>query len=385
MNKIMFFLMFLILAPFASASDLSVRLISIDPPEVTPGNLFSITFEATNIGNNIVRDTDFRLSLPESFNLEGSSKINFDEISPKEKVTLSWLIKADKLASSGFEKIELEVENSKNQFSVFYPVKINTLEPTLIIDNFFTKPEQVAPGSEVLLNIRLSNVASFELKNIEVSLDLSKTPFSPIKGVDKETVNQLIRNSIVTKQINLIVDSNAEAGVYKIPLKLNYFDEFGTKYSKDAVISIKIGSTPRIEISQESSKLIIGEKSEATIKLVNNGLTKIKLLTINLEAINTELISSNNIYLGDLDVDDFQTIDVELFSQNNGASLTLKLNFKDANNNDFSETVNIPLKVYSREEAKKIGIIQESNSFIYMLILVVALLAYFVYRKIKRK
>lgn len=385
MNKTILLLMFLVFVPFVSAGDLNVKLLSVDPQEVTSGNLFSVSFEAVNTGSNAVRDPVFRLVLPSSFSFESKSKIDFDEVGSKERVILSWLLRVNKFANPGLEKLELEVEEGNDKFSLFFPVKVNTLEPTLVIDGFFTTPDEVAPGSQLALSLRLDNVASFDLRNIDVSIDLSKVPFSPIKGVDKDNFNQLSRNSRVTKQINLIVDPEAQAGIYKIPLKVSYLDEFGAKYFKESLISIKIGSVPKIEISQESSKLVVGQKSEATIKLVNNGLTKIKLLTINLEAVNAELVSSASVYLGDLDVDDFQTFDVELFTGSQGPVLVLKLDFKDANNKDFSETVNVPLKIYSRDDAKRLGIVQESNAFIYVIIIIVVLIIYFVYRKLKRK
>ncbi len=376
-------LLLLLLVPLASAADINVKLLSTEPSPATAGTFFTINFEATNNGNATINNVKFELKTPENFLVQDDEDLEYDGFSAGKKVQLTWLVKVSNDANAGFERIELEVDEDGKKSSYFFPVQVKNFEPTLTISDAQTIPSQVAPGNKVVVDLTLENQASFLLKNVQVKLGLANLPFAPSEEIEEQSIKELFNPQKLS--FKLSVNPDAEAGVYKVPVTLNYFDEFGDSYLKNNLISIKVGSTPKLEISQESSTLIVGKKEEATIKLVNNGLTKVKLLTVTIQAINAELLSSNNVYIGDLDVDDFQTIDLDLFPQTKDTQLKLTLSFKDANNKEFKEAVTLPLKVYTREEAKTLGLVKESNAFFYLVVIVVLVLAYVFYKKLRRR
>jgi len=385
MKKLLLLSFLLFLIPFAEAGDISVRLISIDPSPVTPGNFFSITFEATNTRNDSINDIAFELNVPPDFDIETDERIEFNELGPDEEVTLSWLVKADNSVKAGFEKIELTIEENNEESSLFFPVQIQSLEPTLLITKVSTDPLQVAPGQNLFLTIELENQASFSLKNINIKLDLSTTPFAPVQGSDEQSIEQLNSRSRQLKTFQIIATPESQAGIYKIPINLVYYDEFGIRYTNENLLSIKVGSEPQLTINQESSSLILNQKGEASIKFVNNGLTKIKLLTITLEPINAQLLSPETIYIGDLESDDFQTIDITLYPESTDSLMIIHLNYRDANNENFQETIRIPLKVYTQEEAKSIGLIKNNTAIFYFIGAILLTLLYIFFRKRRKK
>ena len=385
MKKLLLLSLLLFLIPFAEAGDISVRLISIDPSPVTPGNFFSITFEATNTRNDSINDIAFELNVPPDFDIETDERIEFNELGPDEEVTLSWLVKADNSVKAGFEKIELTIEENNEESSLFFPVQIQSLEPTLLITKVSTDPLQVAPGQNLFLTIELENQASFSLKNINIKLDLSTTPFAPVQGSDEQSIEQLNSRSRQLKTFQIIATPESQAGIYKIPINLVYYDEFGIRYTNENLLSIKVGSEPQLTINQESSSLILNQKGEASIKFVNNGLTKIKLLTITLEPINAQLLSPETIYIGDLESDDFQTIDITLYPESTDSLMIIHLNYRDANNENFQETIRIPLKVYTQEEAKSIGLIKNNTAIFYFIGAILLTLLYIFFRKRRKK
>ncbi|MBI5065438.1 hypothetical protein HZA97_04310 [Candidatus Woesearchaeota archaeon] len=376
-------LLLLLLVPLASAADVGVKLLNMEPSPATAGTFFTVNFEATNNGNETINFVEFKLKTPKYFVVQEDKNLEYSDFKAGKKVQLTWLVKVGKDASAGFDRIELDVDEDGDDSNYYFPVQIKNFEPTLTISDAQTTPLQVAPGNKVIVDLTLENQASFLLKNVQVKLGLSNLPFAPSEGIEEQTLKELLNPQKLS--FKLSVNPDAEAGVYKVPVMLNYFDEFGNSYSKSNLISIKVGSTPKLEISQESSTLLVGKKEEATIKLVNNGLTKVKLLTVTIQAINAELLSSNNVYIGDLDVDDFQTIDMDLFPQSKETQLKLTLSFKDANNKEFKETVTLPIKVYTDEEAKALGLVSQSNLFVYLAIIVVLIVAYVFYKKIRKK
>ncbi len=385
MKKLFLLSFLLLLIPFTEAGDINVRLISIDPSPVTPGNFFSITFEATNTRNDSINDIAFELNVPPDFDIETDERIEFNELGPDEEVILSWLVKADNDVKAGFEKIELTIEEEDEESSLFFPVQIQSLEPTLLITKVSTDPLQVAPGQNLFLTIELENQASFSFTNINIKLDLTTTPFAPVQESDEQSIEQLNSRSKQLKTFQIIATPESQAGIYKIPINLIYYDEFGIRYTNENLLSIKVGSEPQLAINQESSSLILNQKGEASIKFVNNGLTKIKLLTITLEPINVQLLSPETIYIGDLESDDFQTIDVSLYPESTGSLMIIHLNYRDANNENFQETIRIPLKVYTLEEAKSIGLIKKNTAIFYFVGAMLLIILYIFFRKRRKK
>jgi hypothetical protein len=268
---------------------------------------------------------------------------------------------------------------------MFVPVQVKSLESTLVVEGFSTSPARVAPGERVNLRLDFRNHARFSLKNIKATLDLLATPFSPITGTNEQVIAELDAGERAQASFELIAGPDSEAGTYKIPLTLRYVDEFGIQYNQSSLLSVTIGSTPTLLVSQDESTLIVGRKGDTSITFVNNGLSKVKLLTVTVSVDGAQLLSSNSVYLGDIDVDDFQTIALELVPRTASVNATLQFSFRDANNNSFDETIKLPLTVYTLEAAERIGIVEKSNALFYVAVVIGVLIVYGIYRIVRRR
>ena len=125
-----------------------------------------------------------------------------------------------------------------------------------------------------------------------------------------------------------------------------------------------------------------------TITIANHGLANVKLMRMTLmESENFEIISPNEIYIGDVDSDDIESQDFEIYVKKGKDSINLpiKLEYRDANNKVIKENYQVSLKLYSSSEAKKYGL--KSSSIVGWLIILVLLgvIGYFLYRKYWRK
>lgn len=375
----------ILLLPAVTANSINVHLVSMSPETVTPGNLISVIFEATNTGSTAATDLRFVLHAPADFTLETDREIKISEIDAGEQATLSWLLKADDTAQAGFDKIELTIKQEGDDASIFVPIQVRSLTPTLSLTSVITNPEQIAPGQRADVEITLKNEADFKLKSVKISLDLASTAFAPIQQSDEQTLSQILPGRTQKLIFMLTALPEAPAGIYKIPMKIEYFDEFGNDYETSNVIALKIGSVPSLEINEDTSLLLLGQKGETRLKIVNTGLIKVKVLTVSIETINTNLLSPANIYIGDLDIDDFQTIDLNLYPQSKDAAVLVQLSYKDANNEEYRDSVRVPLKVYDQEEAKQLGLVKDGNPVIYVAIIIVLVIGFFFWRRRKKK
>jgi len=208
---------------------------------------------------------------------------------------------------------------------------------------------------------------------------------APVNSASEKTVSLISNYGSQDLDFDLIALPTAEAGVYKIPVRIIYFDEFSRSYNLTSMISLTVSAYPFLDINIDKNTLIENSKSTVSVKFVNRGLTSIKFLNVKLMNSNFySILSADNFYIGNVNVDDYQTLDFDLVAKAPGnLILPLMISYKDANNKDYISTVNLNTKVYSASEAKQLGLIQSSNlSFIFVIIfLIIGLILYFKYRR----
>ncbi|GAF94025.1 unnamed protein product, partial [marine sediment metagenome] len=141
----------------------------------------------------------------------------------------------------------------------------------------------------------------------------------------------------------------------------------------------------------DSTEVYSKKKSgEVTIKIVNRGLTNIKLLTAKLESNKAfEVLSQEEVYIGNIDSDDYETVEftLDIKSREEVVTLPIELIYMDATNKEFKQTKDIELRVFSKSEAQKAGMVEKSSVgyTIMFLIVVVGLGIYFWRRRKKKK
>ena len=101
------------------------------------------------------------------------------------------------------------------------------------------------------------------------------------------------------------------------------------------------------------------------IKIVNRGLTNIKLMTAKLtETENIEILSKPEIYVGNIDSDDYETVEfnINVKSYEKTVELPVELKYMDSTNKEHQQKKSLDLKTFSKGKAativsKIIGII----------------------------
>src|SRR3989344_2961303 len=252
----------------------------------------------------------------------------------------------------------------------------------IAIQSFDTSLSKVSPGDSTQLRITLENVGKDDIENILVKLNLDDVPFAPLGSSTEKVIDEIENDDSTTIYFNLIALPNAESQIYKIPVKISYDD-----VEKDSLISIEVSAKARLDLLLEESEVVkINDQGKVTVKFVNNGLTQIRFLKVTLQQSPAyEILSSNEIYIGEVDVDDFETEEFTIIPKIKNPQLAFNLEYRDANNNNFMETKFIQLNVYTLEEAKQLGLVKNNFTGLWIIIIIVIVLAIFIYRKIKRK
>ena len=66
-------------------------------------------------------------------------------------------------------------------------------------------------------------------------------------------------------------------------------------------------------------------------------------------------------------------------------TLNAQVEYKDFNNQDVIKNVNLPITVYSSDQALKLGIIKQDYTFLYLVIIVIGIAIWIVVGRIRKK
>lgn len=257
----------------------------------------------------------------------------------------------------------------------------------LTISSVSTSPNKVEPGKNIEVFINVENEADDKITDISIALRLDNVPFAPSDSSSEISFDEIKSDKSKEAEFELIALNDAKSGIYKIPVEIKYTEDTQLKV-RNALIGITISSEPILGASIEDNLLLKGQENELTIKIVNKGLSDIKFLEVETESSTYySTLSSKNIYIGDIDSDDFDTARFRIYFRETVPSrinFPVTLVYKNTLNKEYTETFNLDLNVYSREKAIELGLLKQSYTLYYIIGIVVLIIIYIIYRKIKK-
>jgi LPXTG-motif cell wall-anchored protein len=252
----------------------------------------------------------------------------------------------------------------------------------LYVTNLTTIPEELTPGQPAQLDFIIENIATEFLKDLIIELELP-SELAPYKGLNQFKIAEMISGETRNISFKIIPLPTAEEGVYKVNIVADYINYIGEERQDNQTISIIVASQPKIFAEIRSTEIYRGNNmGTVRIKIVNNNVANLKFLTVELNETNDfEIIGPGKDYIGDLNSDDFSEVSFKIKSEaDKELVLPLILTYKNAMNQDFSEIVNLKMKIYS---ASELGI-KNSNTWLILVILVIVIIGIWYYKKRKR-
>ncbi len=413
MKKLSVLVLFIMAATLANAAVSSeyygenpkiiVSLASQDPDPVEPGKIVEVSFKLDNQGalaNNVFFDIEpeypFTL-LPGEIKTKTIGTLGTTQNSERS-VFVKYKLKVDQNAVDGSHEIKVRYKTENFESWTLLEnliIKVQSKDAILSVEKYTTTPEVIAPGSKAKLLIGLRNHASSILKDVKITLDLGKsgdeqTPFAPVGSTNEKVISVIDAQGYTPLEFSLIVDPDAKSKIYKVPLKMQYSDIINKNYSKTLTIAVIVGVEPDVSVYIDSTKVYTaGGTGEVTVKIVNKGLTDLKFLNVNLDkADGYKVLSPYEVYLGNIDSDDYETADFKLSidkKSKGSVSLPLTIEYKDANNADYKKKINLELPIYTSSEAKRLGLVEGNGKIKWIIIVIVIVVGFFGYRRWRKK
>jgi len=378
--------------------DIAVTLINQEPGPAEPGKYVDVRFKFDNNGTGEARDIDVELLLKYPFSLDPGREAvrSIGTLQSRQKgdvgVIVKYKLRVDKDAVEGETELRIRYRIDKGVWikPEEFIVDIRTHDAILSVDSVTIEKNILEPGSSNTIKIMISNKADSVLKDIKVNLGLGGLPFIPLGSTNEKSIYKIDAQDSYEFNFKLLTNPEAESGVYQVPLKIVYSDELGKSYFKNSTIGFIVGAKPDLSVSLDGSEVFEDKKSgEIVIKVVNKGVIDIKFANLKLIAASDyRILSNDEVYLGNIDSDDFETADFDVFVEKTNKKqiiLSVILEYKDANNNDFKDSIRLKLNLYSASEAKKFGLREESRLVGIVIIVIIIIAGLFYYMKYWKK
>ncbi|MGB9748499.1 MAG: COG1361 S-layer family protein [Candidatus Woesearchaeota archaeon] len=396
----------------STGSSLRATLLNQEPYPATPGSYVTLRFKLENIGIKNIKNLHVRIVPRYPFSLADDELKYIGNIGGMQMndygTTIQYRLKVDKDAYPGYFDVDLEytIDNYTWIKVSGFSIKVESTDVRVGITSVSTQPKFIKPGEEGILSINITNFGDTLIKDITLKLDLTlsslsqtqlsllssagfQVPFSPIDTSTEQKIKNIMPSETKQFVFKIMTASSATSNVYKIPVIITYYDVDNQKYENHDLISLFVGGKPELRASIEKSEVLFqNQKGKITLKVINSGKIDAKFTEVYLEDGKNFVVLSNKYdYIGDIDSDDYETVEFTIFVENakDYLELPVKMKFEDSLGNKYEQTETVNLRLYTPQEARKYKLVKTSSAFGILIFLVIVGVGYFIYKKRKHR
>ena len=376
MKKIIVLIMFLLLVVIAEAVVASVNITwQLSSQVLRPSSIATISLTITNSGGIDLTNIIVKTTPGPYITITSGEKIEVGSLSSLLSSQGAISIKVDDNAPSTTSYVYLEADyytGTSNYKKTLYIPIIIIREPILQIENvdFDIDPE---PGKTVTLSFDLKNEGFGDAKDIIVSITPNSN-FIVSKSAGEIFLNALSELESEKISIPITVSPEASVGTSSIPIKLTYYDETRSNiYDQTKEIGLKISGNVDFIITIDSyDNFYFGRTGKVGITIANRGSSPANYISVKASSD----FGNKEIYIGSLDPDDSETIEVPQYLNNapERYPIYLILNYRDKFENSYS--------------VEKFVEVMPTNApidySIFVVVAIVLIVVYFVYRRRKK-
>lgn len=369
---------FLILfSGFAAASpSIHVQKMTTEPAPLKVGQYADVQFKVVNTGDEDVKNVsiEFMENYPFSVDPDNTKKWRIAGLDSGDTYQFRMQIRVDPNAVQGDEQLEFKTSTSDSTSRTHkLPVTVKADDDGLVVEDV-QFPETVVSGTSRTMNLTLKNTANAYFRNVELSLNpAAQTPIVT-SGTSGKRINKIAPDEEKTVSFRLNIGQSAENGVYSIPLNLRYENEAGATITKQEATGIVVGGTPNIELGvNNDGSISAGSTGTVNLRFVNRGEGTAKFVKIDAqEGENYRILSGDSVYLGDMNPDDYQTAEIEIYANKTAdkASIPVEITYQE-NGQEKTVTQQAEVNILTPEEKGLYG--QSGGNYMLPIAIVVIL------------
>jgi len=341
MNKMITLALVLALMPALMASVFAGNQFTIDvetgytdPYPVEPGQNFLLSLQVNNKGTEKVDAAYIELDPVYPFTVLENARKSASDLGGGGKKIVEYKMFVDSSAISTVYEIPVKVVyGSLSTVTKSVLVRVQGTPQFEIID---VKTNEINPGDRESLNIQVENTGTGTAKKMTATFTSSSEMIKPIFSGGSVYINEFGIGKKEWLKFDVLVDQDAEYGVYTGAVTLKYNDESGTNHTNTYNIGILISGEPRFDVVKSE---INAKTRELEIEVIDSGTAKGVAIRGELW-VNDKLIDTD--YVTQIKIDKKSTLKFNApVKETTGV---LKLYYKGPDNKEFAQEEKIAWK-----------------------------------------
>lgn len=256
-----------------------------------------------------------------------------------------------------------------------------SLASAVTINSVFT--DTLAPGKEGTIEIEVDNILNDDVTDVSLSLQFNDTPFIPV-GTSEQSADEIQEGEDEDFFFTIKASNTVEPGNYEIPFTISY-ELNGDVKTKTGTIGIQVDADPELSFTAATENPIVDEQGQITLRIINKGFFNARFVSIKVLPEDFTLLSESEAYIGEVESDDFESQSFDVLFTKTNPTFRAIVTYKDFENNDKIQEIEIPLTVYTRERALELGIIQPTIVIYYIIGVVVLIILIILWRYLRKR
>lgn len=279
---------------------------------------------------------------------------------------------------------------------ILYLASVISFASAILVDaNYVT----IYSGESGNVKIDVENNENFDIEGVSVGIILSTVtqtgevvslPFSVVGSSEKD-LDDLNEDDDDSATFIIKASTNIKPGDYNIPYVIKYTNSYtGDKEQKIRSFGIRVSAKTDLDFSVEAKgtntdSAIVGQQGKITLEIINRGLGDLKSVSVVATPNGYDLVSKQKVFVGTVSAEDSDTVSWDVLFKSKNPTLNVAITYNDFDNKEQTETISLPMQVYTQDEALKLGLIKKSKTGVYVGVLVILIVAWFVYRSIRKR
>lgn len=341
----------LVSLPFVNALEPSLQVTTtLTPSTIVPGNDGYVQLTITNVGTAYANKVVVKLISLDSPLVARTyfSTYGLGGLGIGKSVSTLFRFSVPSDTASGFYTAQFSTETYDG--SVCRKTTqhvIITVQAPSSLEIISVNPNSFKIGEKTTLNFTLINTGDIAINNVIISWE--NPAIFPLGSSDRIFIQTIDAKQTLKVPVQAVVDPSTTSGVYSFSIIIEYTDQTGTKQTVNSTVGITVAGEYSFLVGIEKTEnLYSGEKGEITISITNKGTGTAEFLTVK-SIFGLEVVKE--IYIGDLESDDYDTASFDLDLKNikpGKYSLNINITYKDSYNQKFSEEKVIEFNITQR-------------------------------------
>lgn len=319
----------------------SIVLSSQDPDPVSPGNYVELSFRVSNPGENSISNLKLQLVenryvtlAPNEDEIVDLGSIPAQSNSESGFTTAKVRVYIEDNAPVGSQEVRVKLINGVQESFKDFLITVREENPSLSV-NVIQSIEELTykPGEQKPLTLELENFNSIDMKNVKISIDTdveissgveTQADYYIVQGTNVQRIDSIDSNTKSSVSFTLGISPTASIQPYQIPVTVEYSDVLGNDYTEEFDVTVLVNADVDLLLTLDRV-----ENGRVTFGIANPGPGIVKGAFVEITNSVDEVIGAE--YIGDLNADDFQTVQIEYTpsAELESEDVTLKVDFSD--------------------------------------------------------